>query len=102
MSPARAAVAARIWRGRRRWGEAASGVRSAADNGAGDRAPTRRAPLHLWGHDLRHAAGQHYGAGAVRAADHRDHRLPYVGQFLSNKRTAHELFGTPVSEGTVT
>jgi len=43
-------------------------------------------------------------AGAVRAANRRDHRLPVHGQFLSQKRTAQalaELFGTPLSSGTV-
>ena len=55
--------------------------------------------------DQRRCPGRGECAGAVRAADHRDHRLDlYVGQFLSRKRTAAalaELFGTPVSAGTV-
>ena len=43
-------------------------------------------------------------AGPVRAADSAIILYLYVGQFLSKKRTAQalaELFGTPVSEGTV-
>ncbi|GAA1857221.1 IS66 family transposase [Actinomadura bangladeshensis] len=44
------------------------------------------------------------GAGAVRAERRGDRRLLYSGQFLSKDRTARalaELFGTPVSAGTV-
>jgi transposase len=52
----------------------------------------------------RHRPGGGGGAGAVRAADHRDHRLFVCRSVLSKKRTATalaQLFGTPVSEGTV-
>jgi len=58
----------------------------------------------VWGYHLRRRSGRRDGAGAVRAADHRDHPLPVCRQFLSKKRTAQalaELFGAPVSEGTV-
>jgi transposase len=61
--------------------------------------------MRVWGHDLRCGAGRGDRAGAVRAADHRDHLSTCMsGSFLSKKRTAQalaELFGTPVSEGTV-
>lgn len=55
-------------------------------------------------HDLRHGAGGREGAGAVRPRITAIVLYLYVGQFLSKKRTAAalaELFGTPVSEGTV-
>ncbi len=44
------------------------------------------------------------GPGAVRPVDRRDHRVLYIGQFLSKQRTAQalaEMFGIPLSSGTV-
>ena len=73
-SPARAPAAART--GGPPWsGWSAAGVRPAPDEGAGHRAPAGRAPLRLRSHHLRRRAGGGDGAGAVRAADHRDHPL---------------------------
>ena len=105
MSPARAAAAAPTWPRPLRWayGETA-GVRPAADDGAGDRASAGRAPLRVWGHHVRDspegvAAPVQYGPRITAII-----LYLYVGQFLSKKRTAQalaELFGTPVSEGTV-
>lgn len=43
-------------------------------------------------------------SGALLATGCRDHRLFYIGQFLSKQRTAQalaELFGIPLSPGTV-
>jgi hypothetical protein len=57
----------------------------------------------VWGDHLRHGLGGGV-TGAARAADYRDHRLSICRSVLSKKRTATalaELFGTPVSEGTV-
>ena len=79
---------------------AAAGVRPAADDGAGDRAPAHRPPLRVRDHHLRRRAG------GVTAPVQYGPRITaivlylYVGQFLSKKRTAQalaELFGTPVS-----
>lgn len=92
--------------GRRRTGRgaAATGIRPAADAGAGDRAPADRAPLRVWCDGLPEHARLCQRTGVPPAADHRDRPVSVWGQFLSKKRTAQalaELFGTPVSEGTV-
>ena len=104
----RAARAGPVHRLRRRLGGrtrgrggAPAGVRPAADDGAGDRAPAHRPPLRVRGHQLRQPRPQ--GVSAPVQYGPRITAIMlylYVGQFLSKKRTAQalaELFGTPVS-----
>jgi transposase len=89
--------------GMERWG----GVRSATDDGAGQRAPAHRAPLRLrlWDHHVRYrGAGCDGAGGSTGRGSPRSSSMCLWGVFLSKKRTAQalaELFATPVSEGTV-
>src|SRR5205823_13674522 len=65
-NPARAQAAVRVSRTPPRSDGAPSGVRPAADHGAGDRASTHQPPLSVWDNHLWHSAGRRDRTGAVR------------------------------------
>jgi Transposase IS66 family len=81
-----------------------AGLRHPTRQGAGHRTPGHHPPLHLWP-----ALTGTGPAGVLAATQYGPNALAvivylYMGQFLSKKRTAvalSELFGTPVSTGTV-